>query len=201
MKLKVLGLIAFGSLVSSLSFALAVATAAPDFALPDQDGKVHHLSDFKGKAVVLEWFNKGCPYVQKHYESHNMQNLQKKYVGQGVVWLTISSSAEGKEGYEKGPEATKTRATWGINSTATLLDPSGDVGHLYGAKTTPHMFVINSKGVLVYNGAIDDNDSTEAEDIPKAKNYVATALDEVLAGKEVSAGTTKPYGCSVKYKK
>lgn len=177
-----------------------IGSPAPDFTLVDSNGKSHSLSSFKGKTVVLEWFNKGCPYVQKHYKSSNMQALQKKYTDQGVVWLTIISSAEGKQGFETAADAGKTRGEWKIASTATLLDPKGEVGDkLYKAKTTPHMYVIDAKGTLVYNGAIDSISSSDPADIPKSENYVASALDLVAAGKAVKTATTKPYGCSVKY--
>ncbi|UPT72728.1 MAG: thioredoxin family protein [Elusimicrobiota bacterium] len=170
---------------------------APDFTAVNQDGKEVKLSDAKGKIVVLEWFNKGCPFVKKHYGSNNMQSLQKKYGKKGVVWYSIISSKEGKEGYLT-PEQAKAELK-GMGSKAILLDPKGDVGRLYQAKTTPHMFVIGKKGELLYMGGIDDNASADPEDIKTAKNYVAAALDETLAGKPVSASSSRPYGCSVKY--
>lgn len=176
-----------------------IGAAAPDFALTDSNGKSQKLSDYKGKTIVLEWFNKGCPFVKKHYGSSNMQTAQKKYVDKGTVWLTMISSAEGKEGYETAAEANKTRTEWKLASTATLLDPKGDVGRTYGAKTTPHMFIIDPKGTLVYNGAIDSIASAEKEDIAKSENYVASALDLMAAGKPVKVSSTTPYGCSVKY--
>jgi peroxiredoxin len=170
---------------------------APDFTAVDQDGKPVKLSDAKGKIVVLEWYNKGCPFVKKHYGSNNMQGLQKKYGKKGVVWYSIISSKEGKEGYLT-PEQAKAELK-GMGSKAILLDPKGDVGRLYQAKTTPHMFVIGKKGELLYMGGIDDNPSADPEDIKTSKNYVAAALDEVLAGKKVTASSSRPYGCSVKY--
>ena len=177
-----------------------IGSPAPDFTLTDTNGKSHSLSSLKGKTVVLEWFNKDCPYVRKHYESSNMQALQKKYSDQGVVWLTVISSAEGKQGFETAADANKTRADWKIASVATLLDSKGEVGgKLYKAKTTPHMYIIDPKGTLVYNGAIDSISSSSQADIPKSENYVASALDLVAAGKPVKTATTKPYGCSVKY--
>jgi peroxiredoxin len=175
-------------------------TTAPDFALPATDGKTYHLSDFQGKYVVLEWYNKSCPFIRKHYDSGNMQGLQKTYTQKGVAWLEIASSAPGKEGYMTPQDALSQRIKEKMNSTATLLDPDGKVGRLYGAKTTPHMFVINPKGTLIYAGAIDDHNSAEAEDIPKSRNYVADALDAAMAGKPVTTATTQPYGCSIKYK-
>ena len=179
---------------------LPVGKPAPNFALPDTNGKNHSFSDYKGKIVVLEWINHDCPFVEKLYNSGHMQKLQKSYTGKGIIWLSINSSAPGKGGYctpEKANELIKQKKA---APTALLLDPDGKVGKLYGAKTTPHMFIINSDGVLVYNGAIDDIRSTKIEDIPKAKNYVQIALDEVLEGKKVSIQTSVPYGCSVKYK-
>ncbi len=176
-----------------------VGEKAPDFELVDTNGKLHKLSSFAGKTVVLEWFNKGCPYVQKHYDSQNMQALQKKYTDAGVIWLTVISSAPGKQGHEEGAEANKTRADWKISSTATLLDPKGEVGKIYAAKTTPHMYIVDAKGTLVYNGAIDSISSAKKEDVSKAENYVSGALDLIAAGQPVKTASTKPYGCSVKY--
>lgn len=179
---------------------VSTGAAAPDFTLLDVNGATNKLSDFKGKVVVLEWINHGCPFVVKHYAKGNMQGLQADYTGKGVVWLSICSSAEGKQGYYATSDWKKLNAEKGGKATAILLDPEGSVGKLYGAKTTPHMFVINAEGTLVYQGAIDEKPSTEPDDIPGAKNFVASALDEVLAGQPVTTGQTKPYGCSVKYK-
>ena len=197
---------AFAALVLGMSLVAtdAGATAkvgekAPEFELVDTNGKSHKLSSFAGKTVVLEWFNKGCPYVQKHYESQNMQALQKKYTDKGVVWLTVISSAPGKQGFEDNQQANKTRADWKIASTATLLDPKGEVGKLYAAKTTPHMYIVDAKGTLVYNGAIDSISSSKKDDVAKAENYVAGALDLLAGGQPIKTGTPKPYGCSVKY--
>lgn len=182
------------------AFASAkVGAKAPDFTLVDSNGKSVQLSSYAGKTVVLEWFNKGCPYVVKHYVSKNMQSLQKTYTDKGIVWLTIISSAPKKQGHETPEEANKTRAEWAIASTATLLDPKGEVGRTYGAKTTPHMYVVDPKGMLAYNGAIDSISSSDAADISKSVNYVSGALDLVAAGKPVTTASTKPYGCSVKY--
>lgn len=184
--------------------ALAVAAPqigqpAPGFTLKDTSGKEHSLSDFKGKTVVLEWINYGCPFVKKHYESKNMQTLQTEAADKGVVWLTVCSSAPGKQGNET-PETAKTKSeAYGSAAAAYLLDEDGKVGKLYDAKTTPEMFIINPEGLLVYAGAIDDNKSPDASVIPQSKNYVKVALEEVLAGKPVSTPTTKSYGCSVKY--
>lgn len=185
---------------NSVAFAnVKVGAKAPDFTLVDSNGKSVQLSSYAGKTVVLEWFNKGCPYVKKHYESKNMQALQKAYTDKGIVWLTVISSAPKKQGHETPEEANKTRAEWAIASTATLLDTKGEVGRAYGAKTTPHMYIVDPKGMLAYNGAIDSISSSDAADIPKSVNYVSGALDLVAAGKPVTTASTKPYGCSVKY--
>lgn len=177
-----------------------IGKAAPDFTLPDSHGENHSLSDYKGKIVVLEWLNHGCPFVRKHYDSGNMQALQKEYAEKGVIWFSIISSAPGKQGYLTPEQANETIKEKNAAPAALLLDPEGSVGKLYGAKTTPHMFIISKEGELVYNGGIDDIRSTDVEDIAKAKNYVKIALDELLAGKEVTVKTSQPYGCSVKYK-
>lgn len=176
-----------------------VGAPAPGFTLPSSEGKTESLGKYKGKFVVLEWFNPGCPFVQKHYLSHNMQNLQKEFTDKGVVWLTIDSSAPGEEGNLSADDAKKRIADWQINSSAFLLDPTGKVGHEYGATNTPHMFIIDPHGKLIYKGAIDDKPSTDQADIAGANNYVRDALDAALAGKPVETATTKAYGCSVKY--
>lgn len=177
-----------------------VGKAAPTFSLKDWDGKARKLADFKGKIVVLEWFNHGCPFVKKHYDSNNMQGLQKKYTGKGVVWLAVCSSAEGKQGYATPEEHKKVFKEKGAAPTAVLIDSEGTVGRQYGAKTTPAMYVIDGKGVLVYAGAIDDDRSADKEAAKKAKNYVSAALDETMAKKPVAVSSTKSYGCSIKYK-
>lgn len=176
-----------------------VGKPAPNFTLKSSSGKDVSLSDFKGKVVVLEWTNSGCPFVQKHYGSGNMQKLQKDATAKGVVWLSICSSAPGKQGNLSAEEAGKTIAANGSAATAYLLDEDGKVGRLYDAKRTPEMYVINKDGTLVYHGAIDDKKTPDPADIPGARNYVTAALDEVLTGKPVSAPTTEAYGCSVKY--
>jgi peroxiredoxin len=177
-----------------------VGSAAPDFSVPDASGKTQSLSQYKGKYVVLEWFNPECPFVKKHYGSDNMQKLQAEYTGKGVVWLTIDSNAPGTEGNISSDQAQKIMASWKTHQTALLLDPDSTVARLYGAKNTPNMVVINPDGKIVYEGAIDSKASPNPADIPKSTNYVKAALDESLAGKPVSNPTTKPYGCSVKYK-
>lgn len=178
----------------------AIGAKAPDFTLTDSNGKKQSLSDYKGKFVVLEWINHGCPFVKKHYETNNMQGLQKEATGKGVIWLSIASSAEGKQGHLTADEWNKANEEHGSAPTAVLLDPSGAVGKKYGAKTTPHMYVINPEGKLVYKGAIDDKPSYKNSDVPGAKNYVRAALDEAMAGKPVTVASTESYGCSVKYK-
>jgi peroxiredoxin len=181
-------------LVSLSSFALETGKPAPDFTL----GEVK-LSNFKGKVVVLEWLNHGCPFVRKHYESGNMQSLQEKYTKKNVVWISIISSAEGKQGFVDAAGAAADKAKNKSLASEILLDPTGKVGMLYEAKTTPHLFVIDKAGTLVYQGAIDDKPDTDKESVKGAKNYVAEALDLVLDGKKVTHATTKSYGCSVKY--
>jgi len=178
---------------------VSIGKAAPDFSLTDCSGKKVSLSDYKGKVVVLEWVNHGCPFVAKHYGSGNMQKLQADATAKGVAWLSICSSAPGKQGYATPADALKKCTETQSAATAYLLDESGEVGKTYGAKVTPEMYVIDANGVLVYHGAIDDKKSTNPGDIAGAKNYVAAALDEVLAGKPVSTPKTDAYGCSVKY--
>jgi peroxiredoxin len=177
-----------------------VGSAAPDFSLIDAKGKTHSLSEYKGKYVVLEWFNPECPFVKKHYGSGNMQKLQDVYTGKGVVWLTIDSNAPGTEGSITSEQGQKITASWNTHQTALLLDPDGKAGRAYGAKNTPNMVVINPDGKIAYEGAIDSKASPNPADIPSSTNYVKVALDESLAGKPVSTPQTKPYGCSVKYK-
>jgi peroxiredoxin len=172
---------------------------APGFSLPGSDGKAHALGDYKGHIVVLEWTNPDCPFVKKWYGSGEMQKVQKKAVEEGVVWLRINSSAPGKQGVQTPPEAAAYEKAQHVAATVTLLDPEGKVGRLYGAHTTPHLFVIDKTGKLAYAGAIDSKPSADPADIPGAKNYVTAALEELAAGKPVSTPFTKAYGCSVKY--
>ena len=196
-------LLALSSLLATTLFAAdspPVGAAAPDFNLPDVSGKTHSLSEYKGKYVVLEWFNPECPFVKKHYGSGNMQKLQKEYTSKGVVWLTIDSNAPGLEGNLSADAASKVMTGWKTRQTALLLDPEGKAGRAYGAKNTPNMVVINPEGKIVYEGAIDSKATPNPADIPNSTNYVKVALDESLAGKPVTTSTTKPYGCSVKYK-
>ncbi len=176
-----------------------VGQPAPAFSAADLDGTTRTLAELKGKVVVLEWHNQGCPFVKKHYDSGNMQKLQKELTGKGAVWLSIISSAPGKQGYVTPAEAKAYLAAKQAAPTTVLFDPEGTVGKAYGAKTTPHMFVIDAAGVLVYAGAIDDNPSSDPADAATAKNYVRAAYDEASAGKPVTAASTPPYGCGVKY--
>src|ERR1700758_33734 len=177
-----------------------VGSAAPDFSVPDANGKTQSLSEYKGKYVVLEWFNPECPFVKKHYGSDNMQKLQKEYTGKGVVWLTIDSNAPGTEGNLTPEQAQKVATSWKTQQTALLLDPDGKVGRAYGAKNTPNMVIINPDGKIAYEGAIDSKATPNPGDIPSSTNYVKAALDESLSGKPVTTRQTRPYGCSVKYK-
>src|SRR5438128_2841040 len=170
------------------------------FSLPDASGKTHSLSEYKGKYVVLEWFNPDCPFVKKHYGSGNMQKLQGECTGKGVVWLTIDSNAPGSEGNLSPEQAQKVMRDLNTKQTALLLDPEGKAGRAYNARNTPHMFVINPDGKIVYEGAIDSKASPNPADIPSSTNYVKVALDESMSGKPVSNANTRPYGCSVKYK-
>lgn len=185
--------------MASSAFAVKVGEKAPDFQVADMNGKTHKLADYKGKYVVLEWMNEGCPFVKKHYESNNMQKLQKDYTGKDIVWLTVASSQKGKQGYWTAEQAKAKAKVWNISATAVLLDHDAKMGKAYGAKVTPHMFIINPEGTLVYNGAIDSNDSSDAKDIPTSTNYVADALNSSLKGEPVKVSTTKPYGCGVKF--
>lgn len=177
----------------------AVDKAAPAFKLVDSSGKTRSLADFAGKTVVLEWTNHECPFVKKHYGSGNMQKQQRDATAEGVVWLSINSSAPGKQGHVDGATAESIRRQARAAQTAYLLDPEGTVGHAYGAKTTPHMYVIDPKGVLRYAGGIDSIPSADTADIAKATQYVPQALAELAAGKPVSVKVSRPYGCSVKY--
>ena len=170
---------------------------APDFSLKDSRDNPQKLSSYAGKFVVLEWMNPECPFVKKHYGSGNMQKLQKQYTGKGVVWFSIISSAPGKQGYCTGPQAEANRKDQKADPTAVLLDPSGEIGQKYGAKTTPHIFIINPEGKVIYGG--DSIRSTNPADCSKADNYVRETLDAALAGKPVPHPETKPYGCSIKY--
>lgn len=178
--------------------AVKVGQAAPDFQLIGSDGKTHKLSDYADKTVVLEWTNHDCPYVRKHYRSGNMQKLQKQFTNKDVVWLSVISSAPGKQGYVSADEANKLTVSRNAAPSQVLLDPKGDVGRAYGARTTPHMYVVE-KGVMRYMGGIDSIASANDADIADAEPYVELALNSVLEGKPVATAVTRPYGCSVKY--
>ena len=178
---------------------LKVDQPAPDFSTLDSQGKVRHLADFRGKVVVLEWTNADCPFTRKHYESGNMQSLQSLARDHGVVWLSVISSAPGTQGYVDGRQADELTRTRNAVPTAVLLDPSGSVGRLYHAKTTPHMYVIDAKGELRYMGGIDSIATSDVSDIAKAEPYLKEALLAVLDGQPVAHPITRPYGCSVKY--
>jgi len=181
------------------AMAARVGEKAPDFTATDSNGTQHTLSQYAGKYVVLEWHNNGCPYVRKQYNSGNMQKLQKEWTARGVIWLTVISSAPGMQGYVTASEENAYIKQMNAAPTAALLDPAGKLGHLYDAKTSPHMFVIDPSGKLIYDGAIDDKPTPDLADVPGARNYVTEALTAAMAGKPVSVQTSRPYGCSVKY--
>lgn len=186
-------------LISMPLLANKAGVMAPDFTLVDTNGISHSLSDFRGKTVVLEWTNHECPYVKKHYESGNMQQLQAEATKNGVVWLTILSSAAGKQGHTSAKEANAIIEKHGAKATARLLDYDGKVGRLYDAKTTPEMFVIDAMGVIQYDGAIDDKPSFNPKSLEGATNYVTATLTAMTDGSEIAVTSTTPYGCSVKY--
>ena len=191
---------AFSAALATPAFAdPSLGQPAPAFQAVDAAGRTRSLSEFAGKTVVLEWTNNGCPYVQKHYGSGNMQSLQKRATAEGVVWLTIISSAPGMQGYLTAPEAKASKQKAYAASTDLLLDPQGKIGRAYDAKTTPHMFVIDRAGKVAYMGGIDDRPYADPESLKGAKNYVAAALDDLKAGRPVAVATSRPYGCSVKY--
>lgn len=191
--------VALGPTIAYPGAQTRIGAPAPAFTLADSHGKTVSLADFRGKTVVLEWTNHDCPYVRKHYGGNAMQALQKKWTAQGVVWLSLISSAPGTEGYVSAEEANKLTTERGAAPSDVLFDPKGDVGRAYGAQTTPHMYVIKGDGTLVYMGGIDDKPSTRIADLKTAKNFVDVALSELAEGKPVSVPTSRPYGCSVKY--
>lgn len=188
-----------GPAACAASDRAVVGQPAPDFSVTDTRGVVRSLASFNGKFVVLEWFNPGCPFIRKHYDSQNMQRLQRAATQRGVIWLSIDSSAPGKQGHLTPEAANAFVAQRGAAPTAVLLDPEGAIGRRYGAKATPHMFVINPAGVVIYAGAIDDIPSADPADVVRASNYVQRALDEAMTGHAVSTPETSAYGCSVKY--
>ncbi len=196
--------LAAASIIAVLAATSAIAAPepgkpAPAFAAVDSQGKPVNLASLKGKTVVLEWTNHDCPYVGKHYTSGNMQKLQKDAAAQGIVWLTVISSAPGQQGHVDGPAADTLTTTRNAAPSAVVLDPDGALGRLYDAKTTPHMYVIKPDGTLAYNGAIDDKPTKDTADVATAKSFVRQALDAVAAGKSVDPSITRAYGCSVKY--
>ena len=201
-KLTAATLAAFAALAPMATSASATATVgqpAPAFSVSDTSGKTVTLADFKGKHVVLEWVNPGCPFVVKHYSSANMQGTQKEATAKGVVWLAVSSTAPDATDYKKPAALASWMQSQKAAATATLMDDNGKVGKAYGARTTPHMYIINPAGTLVYAGGIDDKPTSKASDIPTSRNHVKAALAETLAGKPVTQASTQPYGCSVKY--
>ena len=188
-----------GLLTAASAHAATVGQPAPDFTLTDTAGKAVKLADFKGKPVVLEWTNPGCPFVRKHYNG-NMQGLQKEFIGKGVVWLAINSTSDTSSDHMSPPQLGRWKAEKGAAATAILMDEDGKVGQAYAARVTPHMYIVNAQGMLVYAGGIDSIPSTREADIAKATNYVRQGLTELLAGRPISMPTSQPYGCSVKYK-
>lgn len=199
MKKPTLFLFAFSLLASVVTAGVKTGASAPDFTLKDTQGVAHKLTDFKGKFVVLEWTNHQCPFVKKFYSQGDMQALQKKMTDDGVIWLQVVSSAEGKQGYVDAAAGEALRKSKGMASTAMLLDADGTVGKLYDARTTPHVYLINPEGKLVYQGAIDSIRSTKASDVAKAENYLKSAYESAVAGQPIAKDTTTAYGCSVKY--
>ena len=198
----------FASIVTATTFLapltsvhadVVVGDVAPEFTAKDSTGKDVSLNTFKGKIVVLEWFNPNCPFVKKFYKNGDMQKFQETLAAKGVVWLTVNSSASGRSGHLSPEEAQETRKELGMKSTAFILDENGKVGKAFGARTTPHMYIVGTDGKVAYAGAIDSEASTSANDIAGATNYVLAATEELLAGKPVAVASTEPYGCSVKY--
>jgi peroxiredoxin len=186
--------------VSGNAQTARVNAPAPDFTATDSHGQSHSLDQYRGKYIVLEWHNQGCPFTRKHYESGNMQNLQKEWTEKGVVWFTVISSAPGTQGYVTAPQENDYVARMHADPTAVLLDPDGKLGRLFNAKTTPDMFVIDPQGKLIYSGAIDNRPTTDTSDIQGADNYVNDALTAAMSGKPVANPYTRAYGCSVKYR-
>jgi hypothetical protein len=186
---------------SAQAAPLTTGKPAPAFSGNTIDGKTVSLADFKGKPVILEWTNHGCPFVRKHYDTANMQSLQKEMVGRGAVWITIISSAAGEQGHVSPAEAKQRYAAEDWGASAVILDPKGEIGRAYDAKVTPHMFIIGADGTLLYEGGIDDKPTAKPEDVTSATNYVRAAMEDILAGRPVRTASSRPYGCSVKYSK
>lgn len=195
----VIALMVFAATAMFATETAKVGSQAPEFSLKDYNGVEHKLSDYAGKYVVLEWINFECPFVKKHYESENMQNLQREFTKKGVIWLTVCSSAEGKQGNYSKKELEDKKNKYNTAETAYLIDASGKVGKMYNAKVTPDMVVINPSQEVIYLGAIDNIASTEKSDIEKADNYVLQALNSSMNGKPVAVKSFKPYGCGIKY--
>ena len=198
----------FASIVTATTFLAPLTSVhadvvagdvAPEFTAKDSTGKDVSLNTFKGKIVVLEWFNPNCPFVKKFYKNGDMQKFQETVAAKGVVWLTVNSSASGRSGHLSSEEAQETRKELGMKSTALILDEDGKVGKAFGARTTPHMYVVGTDGKVAYAGAIDSEASTSSDDIASATNHVLAATEDLLAGKPVLVASTEPYGCSVKY--
>ena len=194
-----IAVLAVAVLPVSAAAQAVVGSAAPQFTATDSHGQSHSLDQYHGKYVVLEWHNQGCPYTRKHYVSGNMQSLQKEWTARGVVWFTVISSAPGQQGYQTDDQENDYLARMHADPTAVLMDSDGKLGHLYGAKTTPEMYVIDPQGKLIYEGAIDNRPTPDVSDIKGADNYLTDALSEAMAGKSVATSYTRPYGCSVKY--
>jgi hypothetical protein len=203
---QALTLLAASAATSTLIAANAPAGAAvqtgrpaPDFTATDSKGAQHTLAAYRGRTVIIEWTNHECPYTAKHYATGNMQALQAATTASGTAWLTVISSRQGEQGYVEGAEADRLTATRNARPTAVLLDSKGQLGRLYDARTTPHMFVIDGAGTLIYMGAIDDRPTANPGSVKGARNYVREALDAMTAGRPVAVASTRPYGCSVKY--
>ncbi|OYQ32662.1 thioredoxin family protein [Niveispirillum lacus] len=194
-------LLSLPALAAPAAAAAVVGQAAPAFSGTNVDGAAVSLADYKGKLVVLEWTNHGCPFVRKHYDSGNMQAVQAEATKAGAVWLTIISSAPGEQGHVSPADAKARAASEKWAATTTILDPTGTIGRAFGAKTTPHMYIIGTDGTLLYDGAIDDKPTADKADIPGSKNYVRAALADIAAGRPVAVSSTRAYGCSVKYAK
>lgn len=186
--------------LSSPAFAkIATGSSVSDMTVVDSQGVTHNLSDFAGKRVVLEWTNEGCPYVKKHYKTENMQTLQREVTADNAVWLSVISSAPGKQGHKDNVEVANWKSKHDVAATAVILDEDGDMGQAFAARTTPHMYIIDEDQTLVYQGAIDDNSSSNPATVEGATNYVRAALADLDAGQPVAVSDTQPYGCSVKY--
>jgi peroxiredoxin len=186
-------------LAGSAALAASVGQSAPAFSATDAAGRPVSLADFKGRTVVLEWVNPECPYVRKHYDSANMQSTQKRATGKGVVWLAVNSTATGHVDYRKPADMAAWMQAQKAAPTHTLMDSDGKVGRAYGARTTPHLYIVDAKGTLVYAGGIDDKPSANPADVKTAKNHVDAALADIATGRPVAQAVTRPYGCSVKY--